>query len=265
MTEFSDAKNAWQEQESVDSARAYIDQLEARVLKLRDTNRNLQSREAAYNMLTNLGMALEVTGHEVARIASDMSYGFQRLPVDVKSSEAGQLIASSHEELIAGFRHLNSNLSVSLTSMTRMTGNDIAEYLARYTKRFRITFTDAFLNTEFYARRNRVYPVLINLIGNAFRYTEKLPDGQIILDYANGEYIVADNGPGIDEIDQPFLYDPLFTKGSPFGRGVGLYHVKKSLETMMGEIRYITDESEKVLPGANFAVKICGLAPSQKS
>ncbi|EKG0059403.1 ATP-binding protein, partial [Vibrio cholerae] len=107
----------------------------------------------------------------------------------------------------------------------------------------------------------RLYPVFINLINNS-RYwlnTTSEESKTILLDYRDNEVIVADDGPGVDLVDIESLFTLFFTKKQRGGRGVGLYLCKSNLALSGHSIRYVTNQDEKCLSGANFAIRFGGL------
>lgn len=121
------------------------------------------------------------------------------------------------------------------------------------------TYIDPKVPSYITANYNGIYRVLINLVGNAIKFTA---EGSItvsaFLSEVNSQEIkisVKDTGIGIDEADQPNIFDQ-FSKLSPSyegkyeGSGIGLYVVKKTIELMQGRIQVISKRNE----GSNFVV-----------
>jgi len=87
----------------------------------------------------------------------------------------------------------------------------------------------------------RIRQMLMNLIGNALKYTQaggeicvsaRSQGGQIILQ-------VSDNGPGIPLADQPYIFDKFYRAsnvGRESGTGLGLAIVKSIVENHQGRI-----------------------------
>lgn len=101
---------------------------------------------------------------------------------------------------------------------------------------------DADLQDDVLADRSRLRQILVNITGNAIKYTSQ---GQVTLrvfaDAREGDYLrlraeVEDTGPGIDEVTQAMLFTP-FVQGAEGnvaqGSGLGLY-ICRSLAEMMG-------------------------------
>ena len=110
-------------------------------------------------------------------------------------------------------------------------------------------------NTVFVSDHHRIKQVLMNLISNAFKFTNK---GGILLKIKNKrrfdgsvfriinelEFSVKDTGIGIDENDIPNLFTMFstFSKGrnkkyNTKGTGLGLFISKKIVESLKGKIR----------------------------
>ncbi len=103
--------------------------------------------------------------------------------------------------------------------------------------------------------RLKIERILLNLLGNAIKFTEK---GQVVLhikvlskekDHVHLEFTVMDTGMGIPKeklhqvFDRFFRVNPSF-KGIHHGHGVGLYIVKKYVNALGGEV-HVSSEEEK--------------------
>ncbi len=110
-----------------------------------------------------------------------------------------------------------------------------------------------------YCDPERVKQVMVNLLGNAVKFTA--PGGKISISILTDEqkpdrviFSVRDNGPGINKEDQPFIFERFRQGGKrannrPPGSGLGLYLSKGLVEMQGGEIWL---ESEPGL-GATFS------------
>ena len=77
--------------------------------------------------------------------------------------------------------------------------------------------------------------VLINLFDNAAYWLEtNAPSArreiQVTLDGDQGEMVFADSGPGVDEEDRGYIFEPFFSGKGQEGRGLGLYIASQLLE-----------------------------------
>lgn len=230
-----------------------------------DEKVELQQEVARLNGLAQLGITVEFLSHEFN------SYDLQ-LENAIK-----QLMKTDNSPIINDIKHGYEGLKQILDFLSPLqmaghrergivTGNDIYDYCSRFfDKSIRdnnIFFeaTDAFLKFSVFEYPSRLYPVFINLINNSLYWiiNSRAETRRIRLDRIDDEIIVSDSGPGIDEIDIKRLFTLFFTRKIGGGRGVGLYLCRSNLAAGGHEIRYIQQKSNKLLLGANFAIKFRG-------
>lgn len=100
--------------------------------------------------------------------------------------------------------------------------------------------------------------LLLNLFDNAVYWLQTIntPDKriEIFLDGNEGTLIFSDNGPGIQEDNIPYIFEPFFSGKGQDGRGLGLYIARQLLERHDYSIELADISSEQKLPGANFIV-----------
>ncbi len=76
-----------------------------------------------------------------------------------------------------------------------------------------------------------------NLVDNAIKWSP--PDGQVLITVADGEFSIADEGPGIPLDDLPFVFDRFYrstrARSMP-GSGLGLAIVRQVVETHGGTV-----------------------------
>ncbi len=102
-----------------------------------------------------------------------------------------------------------------------------------------------------------VMQVLINLFDNASYWLDTVDrmkkEISVTANGTQGELIFADNGPGIDKEDLPFIFEPFYSGKGQAGRGLGLYIARQLLERHDFQIS-IAEDYQKKLSGANFVV-----------
>ena len=100
--------------------------------------------------------------------------------------------------------------------------------------------------------------LLINLFDNSvywLRATGKPRKNIIVtLDGNSQQMLFSDDGCGIREDDEPYIFDAFFTGKGEDGKGLGLYISKKAMERNDYAIRLAEYSDEKKLSGANFVV-----------
>lgn len=84
---------------------------------------------------------------------------------------------------------------------------------------------------------------LTNLLENALRHSPRPGSVEIRVERAGPElrFLVLDEGPGIDEADEPHLFEPFFRSaapGPPRGTGLGLAIARRVAEAQGGSIDY---------------------------
>ena len=112
--------------------------------------------------------------------------------------------------------------------------------------------------------RTRVRQILLNLLGNAIKYTQ--PGGQVslasrLVDGAAVELSVTDNGPGLSPAQQAQLFQPFNRlgqeNGSTPGTGIGLVISQRLAELMQGSL------SMRSAPGRGCAFVVLLPAPAE--
>jgi signal transduction histidine kinase/ligand-binding sensor domain-containing protein/DNA-binding response OmpR family regulator len=112
---------------------------------------------------------------------------------------------------------------------------------------------------EIFADKEKIEILLFNLISNAFKYT---PQGgtikfSLIENQNSVELRVKDNGPGVDEKIGDKLFDNFFQvndkdSSNKAGFGIGLFLVKKIVESHSGKVGYTSKKGE----GAEFKIEL---------
>ena len=77
---------------------------------------------------------------------------------------------------------------------------------------------------------------------------------EVLLDGENGKMVFSDNGPGIENEDIPYVFEPFYSGKGIEGRGLGLYIARQLLERQDYTIDLASYRKDKVLSGCNFVV-----------
>ncbi|RBM51211.1 signal transduction protein [Vibrio paracholerae] len=231
---------------------------------------NWQQEAGRLNSLAQLGITVEIIGHEIEGLDITMARGIKQLKatkLDDIQTDFVDSIDYAHQSLSDKWRFLTPLKLSGDHSKTEVTGESVLDYVNQFysdkltSRNIKLIATDSFKNFSIYDSPARLYPVFINLINNS-RYwlnTTSEESKIILLDYRDNEVIVADDGPGVDLVDIESLFTLFFTKKQRGGRGVGLYLCKSNLALSGHSIRYVTNQDEKCLSGANFAIRFGGL------
>lgn len=226
----------------------------------------LREEISRVHALAQLGITVEVIGHEIEGLDLTIERGLNDMSVETKKTKQFEQVLTAHHSLSEKWRFL-SPLKLSGEKIYRdISGQDIYEYLNEFFKEFisrsdiEFKASDAFKKFNVNELPSKLYPVFVNLFNNARYWVRhsKEQKKQILLDYHDGKVIIADNGPGVDVDDLSQLFTLFFTRKASGGRGVGLYLCRANLATGGHLIQYETEENKKILVGANFSIEFRG-------
>ena len=219
------------------------------------------------NSLAQLGIAVEITGHELQSYDDIIGMGLKRLPEEVRDSQAFKDIEFGYEGLTDQLRFLSPLRLAGHKEQRWITGAEIADYISeffRYTlvkNHINFSATNNFRKLRVFDQRSRIYPVFINLLNNSIYWlgVGDRENREVILDVVGTEVVVSDNGPGVDSEDIDSLFRLFFTRKIRGGRGVGLYLCRANLTAGGHSIRYEPSDTGMPLQGANFAILFKGV------
>lgn len=227
-----------------------------------DEIQKLETELERLNSLAQLGIAVEIIGHELESYDDIIGAGIRRLPEKVQGTAAVEDIQLGYDGLTDQLRYL-SPLKLSGQKVQRwVTGAEIYDYVRKFFKRnfelLHISFeaSTAFSNIRVFDQPSRLYPVFINLVNNS-RYwlaQQHLDSPKIRFDVAGDEIVVSDNGPGVDPSNIESLFSLFFTTKLRGGRGIGLYLCRANLAAGGHRIRYQQNDDQPQLDGANFYI-----------
>lgn len=241
-------------------------------LAVHSMNQTEKYREevARLHALAQLGITVEIVGHELEGLDQTIAYGLKHLGVDGLTERQISLLESTnhaHQALTERLRFLSPLKLSGKQTIERLKGSKITEYIQSYFgdhfEKAGITFEataqfDAMVLQEI---PSRIYPVFMNLINNSLYWCQRgdADNRKIVLDVRDGEVYISDTGQGVDQDDYDQLFTLFFTRKQRGGRGVGLYLSKQNLQAGGNKIRYETRPEKKILSGANFVIEFKGL------
>lgn len=227
----------------------------------------LETEIERLNSLAQLGIAVEIIGHELEAYDDIIGSGIGRLPENITDSAAVKDIKLGYDGLTDQLRYL-SPLKLSGQKVQRwITGEEIFDYVFKF---FEINLTragikfepsDEFKTVRVYDQPSRLFPVFINLVNNS-RYwlgLSDVKDRMIRFDIVGSDVVVSDNGPGVDPENIENLFSLFFTTKLRGGRGIGLYLCKSNLAAGGHKIRYTAEGEKTPLSGANFYIDFRGV------
>lgn len=231
-----------------------------------DESNDLRAQVDRLNGLAQLGITVEFLDHEFHAHDSKILNGLAKLKSNPNDALALQRVDTGYSGLKQIMDFLGPLRIAGRVRSETISGKKIYDYVADFFARIvrengiKFSATDAFLEFSIYEQPSRLLPVFINLINNSIYWVinSQVDVPRIVLDYRDGEAIIADNGPGIDDIDIKRLFTLFFTRKIEGGRGVGLYLCQANLAAGGHRISYVQDNDRMVLPGANFAITFRG-------
>lgn len=217
-----------------------------------------------WQILAQLGITVEIIGHDLNENAAQVSRNLGRLPASARETEAYKLAETGFRSLVQRLEFL-APLRLSGPRLREpITGEAIEKYLREFfgrqfaERRVELMVTPAFKATTVVDYPHRIFPVFANLVNNALYWVTFGREKRIQLDRVGSKVYVADSGPGVDPDDIPELFHKIFFTRRVGGHGVGLYLSRISLEQGRHHIRY-ADPDEGILPGANFIIEFQNL------
>ncbi|MFM0019944.1 ATP-binding protein [Paraburkholderia azotifigens] len=221
---------------------------------------------ARLNSLAQLGITVEIIGHEMDGLELTIADALRNSPQNFKETKQYDLIKSAHDELSHRLRFLSPLKLSGERTRVWISGQEIYEYVKDFLRRalesasVTLDVTDTFRRFRVFEQRERIFPVFINLINNSIYWAGNAAEkkGEILIDASNGEVIVSDNGPGVETDDIDRLFTLFFTTKVRGGRGVGLYLCRANLAVGGHTISYATTPQQRRLSGANFIINFKG-------
>lgn len=231
-----------------------------------DENSELRSTVDRLNGLAQLGITVEFLDHELHSHDAVIDDGIQRLKKKLGTDKDLDQLATGYAGLKQILDFLGPLRMAGRPQPRDISGDYIHQYVSEFfgrtiaTSRIEFVATPAFRHFSIFEQPSRLLPVFVNLVNNSIYWlvNARVDDPKIVFDVRGDEVIVADNGPGVEEMDLKRLFSLFFTRKIEGGRGVGLYLSQANLAAGGHTIGYVQDDDKKILSGANFAMKFRG-------
>jgi len=198
--------------------RRAFNRLLARVEQSQDAQRQL-ILDASHELRTPL-TSLRANSQVLARIGELGPEDASQLSDDMVSQvDELTVLVGDLTELTQGEHSVEEEQDLDLSDLV----SECAEVAETHARTKQITIDVDVTPCRVHARRNRLTRAVGNLLDNAVKFS---PVGGVIrVTCANGEVVVEDHGPGIDDADLPKVFDRFYrsarSRGLP-GSGLGL-------------------------------------------
>ncbi|UNC92672.1 sensor histidine kinase [Candidatus Contubernalis alkaliaceticus] len=218
--------------------------------------------EAFNFMADSVEKSEELKRNMTADVAHELRTPLSILRGNLESLQAGviepdpQVISSLHDEIIRISMLVNDLQDISLAEAGKLNLNllktDVEDLFNKVFQTFqyeiflkRIKFEKNVFQEHLILKidRDKIMQVLINLLGNALRYTPK--GGKIVLGAEiKGAHVVinvSDSGPGINSEDLPYIFERFYRSRKEYpkkdgGSGLGLAIARSFIEAHGGYI-----------------------------
>lgn len=214
--------------------------------------------------LAQIGMALNTINHEFEKTVGALRTGFSRLNEWAKGNPE---LLDLYESMRVNFDHLDGYLAM-FTPLDRrlnrekidISGKDIADFLedlfeARFDRHdISLKSSKRFDNAVVFGFPSSFYPVFVNLVDNAIFWLDSVKDQPKIIkmDFVEGGFTIANNGPDINPRDRENIFELNFTR-KPGGRGMGLYISRQTLAKVGYALNLVSTKNDKNT-GAKFVI-----------
>ena len=219
------------------------------------------------NSLAQLGIAVEIVGHELQSYDDIIGSALRRIPKDLRETSAVKDIEFGYEGLTDQLRFLSPLRLAGQKIQRWISGSEITDYVGEFfaimlaKNKIKFVAKEQFLKIRVFDQPSRLYPVFINLLNNSIYWVglSRNTSRRIVIDVIDREVVVSDSGPGVDSGDVDSLFTLFFTRKVRGGRGVGLYLCRANLTAGGHRIRYEPNTKNMPLPGANFLISFRGV------
>ena len=216
-----------------EEAAAVVSAMEERVL-------NLEAQADQDFEMVQLGTAVSIINHEFMAAVSQIRAGLQDLR---EISIRAKAVRPVYDRIRDNFEHLDGHLKLFAPLQRRIqrkkvliSGRNLRRYIADvFSGRFvrhevKLITSEAFEKMEVECYPSTLYPVMINLVDNAFFWLASIQEERkVLLDFEGKAIVIANNGPKIERRDANRIFERGFSR-KPGGRGLGLYISAKALE-----------------------------------
>jgi signal transduction histidine kinase len=224
----------------------------------------LQEEVDRLNSLAQLGITVEVIGHELNHMQIDTEFALSRVREKISNNEDSENLKRAYSALTNKLKFLSPLKLSGEVIREWISGREIIDYCLEFfgnkLTSINFSYSEKFEKFQVYDQRAHIYPVFINMLNNSLYWIKQKEQSEfkVRIDLIDDKVIISDNGTGVYPDDIKSLFTIFFTKKTRGGRGVGLYLCRRNLASGGHKIYYATDDNLKILTGANFIIEFKG-------
>lgn len=231
-----------------------------------------ETRSSRTEDLAGVGLSVEAASHDIvatanhalrhARSIADylaaLIPGDEQLHEDTSSLIESLSFVTSRLQDIQGLfvSTRQRRRSVPVHEYVERVARIYSSLLAQSGTKLNVTTDDRTLMVK--ATDAALLQVLINLFDNALYWLTTAntvePRIEVRIEADSETLQFADNGPGVRESDAPYIFEPFYSGKGEEGKGLGLYIARQVGARSGFRVDLISDDSRKLLPGANFLI-----------
>lgn len=225
----------------------------------------LQEEVDRLNALAQLGITVEIIGHELNALQADANRSLSQVENQIVDKSSAEDLRHAYGALVDRLKFL-SPLKLSGEAVRDwISGGEIEAYCTQFFGErlnwVKFTVSEEFRSIRLYDQKSKIFPVFVNLLNNSLYWVKQADQAEpeIKLDVVGDHVVVSDNGTGVYSDDIKDLFTLFFTKRTNGGRGVGLYLCRRNLASSGHKIFYGVDKQFELLSGANFVIEFKGI------
>lgn len=229
----------------------------------------LKTRVERTEDLAGVGLSVETASHDILAAGgralqvarSIVSYVEESMP---SNSYLRGRLNTLVELLVFVSARLNDVQGLFVSTRQRRKAIDAGDFAERVARMFRFALEESAIELQISqpdgplavkSTEGALLQTLVNLIDNAIYWVSvgvSNPKIVVQVDAPSNRVIVADNGPGVDLDDEPYIFEPFYSGKGVDGKGLGLY-IARQVGLRNGFTVTLSRRLE-ILPGANFVI-----------
>lgn len=219
--------------------------------------------------LAGVGLSVETASHDILAAGGQALHVARALATYIETRMPSNAhlraqVDSLVELLSFVTSRLNDVQGLFVSTRQRRKAVDVGAFAERVGRMFRFALTEAEIDYQVIQpdgplsvkiTEAALLQALVNLVDNSIYWLKAVDSTRRLVlqvEAGNRRVVVADNGPGIDNSDKPYIFEPFYSGKGIEGKGLGLYIARQVGVRNGFEVTLATQPI--VLSGANFVI-----------